>query len=58
MEEMRLSKYDKRVMGKKADELGFIRDMLEKVYRLADILKYMNSNSKLKEALALKGGPL
>jgi predicted nucleotidyltransferase component of viral defense system len=56
MEEMRLSKYDKRVIGKKADELGFIRDMLEKVYRLADILMYMNSNSMLKETLALKGG--
>lgn len=53
---MKLYKYDKRIIGKKADELGFIRDALEKVYRLADILKYLNSNPKLKETLALKGG--
>ena len=56
MEETKLYKYDKRIIGKKADELGFIRDALEKAYRLADILKYLNSNPKLKETLALKGG--
>ncbi|MDD4264686.1 MAG: nucleotidyl transferase AbiEii/AbiGii toxin family protein [Firmicutes bacterium] len=43
-------------MGKRAQELGFIRDTLEKVYRLADILEYLNTNPLLKESLALKGG--
>lgn len=36
--------------------MGFIRDTLEKVYRLADILEFMNSNPILKDDLALKGG--
>ncbi|MHB8279106.1 MAG: hypothetical protein ACYDIA_15850 [Candidatus Humimicrobiaceae bacterium] len=44
-------KYDKRIIGKKADELGFIRDTLEKVYRLADILEYMNSNMENAELM-------
>lgn len=53
---MNLSNYDKTYLGKKAEELGFIRDTLEKVTRLADILEYLNTNSLLKESLALKGG--
>lgn len=36
--------------------MGFIRDTLEKVYRLADILEYLNTNPILKDSLALKGG--
>lgn len=36
--------------------MGFIRDTLEKVYRLADILEFMNFNPILKDNLALKGG--
>lgn len=51
-----LSNYDIIYMGKKAQELGFIRDTLEKVTRLADILEYLNTNPLLKESLALKGG--
>lgn len=39
-----------------AEELGFIKDTLEKVTRLADILEYLNTNPVLKENLALKGG--
>lgn len=53
---MNLSNYDIIYMGKRAEELGFIRDTLEKVTRLADILEYFNTNSLLKESLALKGG--
>lgn len=53
---MRLFKYDKRFIAKKAEELDFIQNTLEKVYRLADVLAYINSNSMLKEILALKGG--
>lgn len=48
--------YDKNYITKKAEELGFIRDTLEKVYRLADILDYLNTNPVLKDNLALKGG--
>ncbi len=49
-------KYDKNYFDKKAKETGFIRDNLEKVYRLTDILEYVNQNPLLKECLALKGG--
>ncbi|NTW05425.1 MAG: nucleotidyl transferase AbiEii/AbiGii toxin family protein [Peptococcaceae bacterium] len=51
-----LSSYDVIYLGKKAEELGFVRDTLEKVTRLADILEYLNTNPILKESLALKGG--
>lgn len=49
-------KYDKNYFEKRAKETGFIRDNLEKVYRLTDILEYVNQNPLLKDCLALKGG--
>jgi predicted nucleotidyltransferase component of viral defense system len=51
-----LYSYDIIYLGKKAQELGFVRDTLEKVTRLADILEYLNTNQLLRESLALKGG--
>ena len=51
-----LSDYDIIYLGKKAEELGFVRDTLEKVTRLEDILEYLNTNPILKDSLALKGG--
>lgn len=51
-----MSNYDKNYIAKRAAELGFIRDTLEKVYRLADVLEYLNTNPLLKDSLALKGG--
>lgn len=51
-----LFNYDIIYIGKKAKKLGFLRDTLEKVTRLADILEYFNTNSLLKDSLALKGG--
>lgn len=51
-----MSNYDIIYLGKKAEELGFVRDTLEKVTRLADILEYLNTNPILKESLGLKGG--
>ncbi|MCG8502910.1 MAG: nucleotidyl transferase AbiEii/AbiGii toxin family protein [Firmicutes bacterium] len=51
-----MSNYDIIYLGKKAEELGFVRDTLEKVMRLADILEYLNTNPILKDSLALKGG--
>jgi len=53
---MSLHSYDITYLGKKAEELGFIRDTLEKVTRLSDILEYFNTNPILKDNLALKGG--
>ena len=43
-------------MGKRSKELGFIRDTLEKVTRLADVLEYFSTNPVLRRSLALKGG--
>lgn len=51
-----LSNYDIIYLGKRAEKLGFIRDTLEKVYRLADILELLNTNPLLSESFALKGG--
>jgi predicted nucleotidyltransferase component of viral defense system len=51
-----LFKYDKNYISKRASEYGFVRDTLEKVYRLADILEYLNTEPILKDKLALKGG--
>jgi len=51
-----LYNYDKNYIAKRATELGFIRYTLEKVYRLADVLEYLNTNPVLKDCLALKGG--
>jgi predicted nucleotidyltransferase component of viral defense system len=48
--------YSKSNLVKIATETGFIRDNLEKVFRLCDILKYLNLNPLLAEHLALKGG--
>ncbi|MDR1170332.1 MAG: nucleotidyl transferase AbiEii/AbiGii toxin family protein, partial [Prevotellaceae bacterium] len=37
-------------------ETGFIRDNLEKIFRLCEILQYLNENKPFAEHLALKGG--
>ncbi len=39
-----------------ADNLGFIRDNLEKVIRLSDILSFIYQSDVIKSRLALKGG--
>jgi predicted nucleotidyltransferase component of viral defense system len=48
--------FNKQTLSIQAKELGFIRDTLEKVVRLMDILKFINNNPFLNENLALKGG--
>lgn len=53
---MKLYKYDKVFLGNKAKELGFNRDTLEKVSRLYDVLRFINTMPLLKDNLALKGG--
>lgn len=47
---------DRLTLGRMAKELGFVRDTLEKVCRLTDVLKFMESDELLSEAIALKGG--
>lgn len=47
---------NKKELNKIAREQGFVRDALEKVYRLEAILVFINSHPLMKERLALKGG--
>jgi predicted nucleotidyltransferase component of viral defense system len=48
--------YSRKDLNKIASETGFIRDNLEKIFRLCDILKYLNDNPLFSDNLALKGG--
>ena len=48
--------YDKNFLGRKAKELGFVRDTFEKVCRLVDILNFIENDQLLKDKIALKGG--
>ena len=48
--------YTKAELAALAGERNFIRDTLEKVLRLSEILNYLNSNPLTKEYLVLKGG--
>lgn len=45
---------DKAFIGQKAEELNFNRDTLEKVFRLTEILTFLNTDTLTKESLALK----
>ena len=51
-----MPRYDRNHISRRARELGFVRDTLEKVIRLADILLMLNTNPLLKKSVALKGG--
>ena len=51
-----MMRYDRITLGRQAKELGFVRDTLEKVCRLADILAFMEKDPLLSDSLALKGG--
>ena len=48
--------YNKKILTEQAEKLGFVRDTLEKVFRLTDILKFIESDPLLSTTLALKGG--
>ncbi len=48
--------YSKTEIANFAKESGFIRDTLEKVLRLLDVLDFINTAPFLRERLALKGG--
>lgn len=47
---------DRMTLGRMAKDMGFVRDTLEKVYRLADVLKFMEEDELLSKSIALKGG--
>ncbi len=47
---------DKGYLSQLARETGFIRDTLEKVIRLAQVLHFLNTEPALSNRLALKGG--
>lgn len=51
-----MPQYSKAEVGRLAQEYGFVRDTLEKVLRLTEILKYFNEHPLLSEHLLLKGG--
>ncbi len=48
--------YDRITLGRLAKEQGFVRDTLEKVCRLTDILSFIQNDALLNGRLALKGG--
>lgn len=48
--------YSKQYLSKLAQESNFIKDTLEKVLRLSDILRFLNNDVFFKGKLALKGG--
>lgn len=51
-----MMQFDRMTLGKKARELGFVRDTFEKVCRLADVLDFIQKDPLLSDKLALKGG--
>ena len=48
--------YNKNQLSLASKQYGFVRDTFEKVLRLKEILKFMNTDDYLQEHLALKGG--
>ncbi len=48
--------YNKKDLEEKAQQMNFVRDNLEKVFRLCDVLKFIHEDEYLSSLLALKGG--
>ena len=48
--------FSRQYLTRLAQEFNFIKDTLEKVLRLSEILKFLNSDVVFKDKLALKGG--
>jgi predicted nucleotidyltransferase component of viral defense system len=51
-----MPKMNKPALGQKARGLGFVRDAFEKMSRLTEVLRFINTDRELKSQLALKGG--
>lgn len=50
-----MMQYDRIILGRKARELGFVRDTFEKVCRLINVLDFIQKDELLSKTLALKG---
>ena len=48
--------YSKQYLNELSTQTNFLKDNLEKVLRLSEILKFLNNDKIFKERLALKGG--
>ena len=48
--------YNRNQLSLVSKQYGFVRDTFEKVLRLKEILKFINTDDYLQEHLALKGG--
>ncbi len=48
----------KRNLNELSEKTYFIKDNLEKMVRLAEILKFINNDPFLKDKLVLKGGTI
>jgi predicted nucleotidyltransferase component of viral defense system len=53
---MNMPMYDRLALGRKARELGFTRDAFEKMSRLTEVLRFIDTERELNPLLALKGG--
>lgn len=51
-----MMQFDRMILGRKARELGFVRDTFEKVCRLINVLDFIQKDELLSKTLALKGG--
>lgn len=51
-----MNSYNKNDIAQLAAQTNFLRDNLEKVLRLSDVLDFIAHNPKLKDCLVLKGG--
>ena len=51
-----MNSYNKNDLSQLATQTLFLRDNLEKVLRLTDVLRFIADNPKLKDCLVLKGG--
>lgn len=51
-----MMQFDRMMLGRMAKEMGFVRDTLEKVCRLADVLGFIEEDELLTDSIALKGG--
>lgn len=53
-----MNSYNKTYLDQISQEKGFVRDNLEKVIRLAEILRYINQSPLLQKSLVLKVLPI
>ena len=50
-----LPRYSRHFFARRSEDTGFVRDTLEKVHRLVDILEYFNRNPLLRKRSPERG---